>query len=328
MIGHGKYRDIFLYEVTRQDLLFEPKAASGYSVGNVLMFADKRSVALGREFARADDLSAAREYLDQRTRRDAFGDAGHEDQLAPQVNMGNEGLLELTAQIAQRDELLRDLTETLNAQRQDNELLHRQLAKAHERLAVDELKQNELVGDLQYASSENHTIESALERVMEEKYQLEQELAERITELIELNLQNDELRRHLKEPGKPTERVSGQPAMNGAEAARPSYGKQQEAPATDGRVVTMASGGQIHIFHEFPATPKRPLAARAYRAALSALCVCAIAFAAVLVLGAISVVATAQANNITLGAALDLVLKSLYFLAMWQAPYPGVYPSR
>jgi len=316
MIGCGKYRDVYLYEVTEQDLLLKEAAGLDYVAGNVLMFSDKRAIDLGCEFARADDLLSAREYLDQRSQLYASGDVGYEQELATltsQVAQQDTRLSELSEQIALRDELLRDLTESLKSQRQDNELLHGQLVKAQKQLAVDELKQSELVDDLQHISSETYTIEVALERVMEEKFKLEQELAERITELVELNLQNTDLKKQLEKPGGLFGHSSSvsQPEPKSIARKRVVGEVQGGALESDTRVVTMASGKQIHILHEFPATPKRTMRSRAGRLAVSFLRICALALVATLVLGCVSVVATAQANDISLGAALDLIIGSL-----------------
>jgi len=316
MIGCGKYRDVYLYEVTEQDLLLKETAGLAYDAGNVLMFQDKRTIDLGYEFARADDLLSAKEYLDQHAHLDTSSSIERERELsvlATRITQQDTRLEELSEQIAQRDELLRDLAESLNSQRQDNELLHSQLVKAQKQLAVDELKQNELVDDLQHVSSEVYTIEVALERVMEEKFKLEQELAERITELVELDLQNNDLRKQLEQPGSlPGCNVSTQQSKPW-EVAQKRVAKSDhgETAGSDARVVTMASGKQIHIFHEFPTTPKMTLSSHARRLAFSCMRICVLALVATFVLGFVSIVATAQVNDISLGTALDLIIESL-----------------
>ena len=321
MIGCGKYREVYLYEITEQDLLLEHRAGGAYRVGNVLLFANKRSIGLGKELVRADDLMAAKEYLDQRSGQNTPPPDEHEERLASlslQLSQQEGAQQKLMEQIAQRDELLRDLSETLTSLRQDNELLHVQLLKAREKLNDDELKRDELVGDLQNASNETQQIESTLERVMEEKYQLEHELAERITELLELDLQNDDLRKQLVGPGQAAAGAAAGGVQQPQETAPPGAQQPQgtlqpppDGPEQDGRILTMASGKQIHIMHEFPTLPKQGFFARASHMLLTATRIAAILVVAVLVLATASIFATAQVNGISFGAALDLILSSL-----------------
>jgi hypothetical protein len=323
MIGRGKYNDVYLYEVTEQDLLLDDELSTVYHAGTVLMFADRRGIELGGEFARGEDLAAAKEYLDHRGRHDNQQGSEHEIELAAltsQITARDENLQDLTEKIEQRDELLRDLSENLKSQRQDNELLHAQLEQARAQLAVNEIRHNELVGDLQHVSEETHTIESTLERVMEEKFKLEQELAERITELVELDLQNDDLRKQIINPRAllaetaapmplPTTTVS-----DGVAEKLSDHPESETAAAdSDSQVLTMSSGKKIHVLHEFPTAPRQSASSRVSHALGSGLRIAAIALFAVLLLGVASVVTTAQANNISYGEALDLVMKSLGF---------------
>jgi hypothetical protein len=348
MIGRGRQGDVYLYEVTEQDLLLDEGIAAAYRAGNVLMFGDRHNVDLGNEFARAEDLAAAREYLSREDWRSGWQEDEHLSKLTAlksQIDSRDESLRNLTEKIEQRDELLRDLSESLKTQKQDNELLHAQLEWTRTQLAVDELKRNELVDDLQHVSEETHTIESTLERVMDEKFRLEQELAERITDLVELNLQNDDLKRQLLAPPVPPEpnipNIPSIPPAAAQRGAEPSAAGAAFMPGTagaawmataatagemaagaqsldattlgidDSRVFTMASGKKIHVLHEFPAAPKQTAAARVAHAVVSLLRIVAIVIFAALVLGTASVVATAQVNGISFGAALDLIMGSV-----------------
>jgi hypothetical protein len=342
VIGHGRYDGVYLYEVTEQDLLLGIEGATTYHVGNVLMFADKRKVDLGNEFACAEDIAAAKEYLSHERQQSGQAESAPESDrteselaaLTSRITTQDENVRILTEKIEQRDELLRDLSESLKAQKQDNELLHAQLERARTQLAVDEIKQSELVDDLQHVSAETHTIESTLERVMDEKFRLEQELAERITDLVELNLQNDELRKQLLEPaGASAFMAAAEPGMSKPEAttsaARASEARasaampgtevttgdpsdtNNAAPDQDVRVLTMASGKRIHVLHEFPTAPKPTFATRTQRAFILAARVVAIMLFAILLLGVASVFATAQVNGISYGMALDLIVDSI-----------------
>ena len=350
MIGCGKYQGAYLYEVTEQDLLLERCVNTGCSAGTILIFTDKRSIDFGNELARAEGLPAAKEYLDLvacQTRQSCqSGQAHHSgqayqsdlvsseyeqrlDKLTSQISTQDENMRVLNEQISQRDELLRDLAESLSKQKQDNDLLHLQLENAHEQLAADEIKHHELVEDLQHVSSETHTIETAFERVMEEKYQLEQELAERITELVELDLRNNDLQRQLEEPEVSTQKKNLEGAEFQVNAKTRDYSASHDdtAPRSDpkvkadpgaqadpkAQVMTMASGKQIHVLHEFPPTPKQSPITHAGKLVFSLLRLCALVLLAVLVLGAASVFATARVNDISFGAALDLIVKSFNF---------------
>jgi hypothetical protein len=319
VIGRGKYNDVYLYEVTDQDLLLDTGVPVAYHAGNILMFPDRHNVNLGSEFACAEDLTAAKEYLMHGGWQS--GQTEHENDsklaaLASRIRSQDESLRNLTEKIEQRDELLRDLSESLKAQKRDNELLHEQLEQARAQLAADELKHNELVDDLQHVSMETHTIEGTLERVMDEKFRLEQELAERITELVELNLQNDDLKKQLIEPARPSSFTGpAEPAEPAAMDASPDEAEfpsaQDARDAQDARVLTMASGKKIHVLHEFPTAPRQSPAAHAGRVLLSVSRIMAIVLCAILLLSIASVTATAQVNGISYGTALDSIMKSV-----------------
>jgi hypothetical protein len=72
----------------------------------------------------------------------------------------------------------------------------------------------------------------------------------------------------------------------------------------------MASGKQIHIYHEFPRAPKRSLPTRLKLTVGSAVRILIIIVFAALILLATSIFATAQVNDISYGDALDLFLES------------------
>jgi hypothetical protein len=223
-------------------------------------------------------------------------------------------------------------------------LLLGQLERARTQLAVDELKRNEMVDDLQHVSKETHSIESTLEQVMDEKSRLEQELAERITELVELSLQNDDLRKQLVAP-QPTYASDGteaagmgdalgvalatEPEPRAASAAGTgalgsasdaAAGEAGEAAGTNAgaagtggaaEVLTMSSGKKIHILHEFPTPSKHSPTARGVRLLVRMLRAAGVILLMVLLLICASTVATARANGISYGAALDIIIKGI-----------------
>jgi regulator of replication initiation timing len=330
MIGRGKHNDIFLYEITEQDLLIGGGSDVAYSVGNVLMFADKKAVVLGTEFAFADDLDAAKEFLDQKEKQEVASyktrriDKASLD-LRSQIAEKDENLRSLTEKIEQRDELLRDISESLKSQKQENELLHLQLTQAREQLVVDELVRSELVDDLQNVSKDTHTIESTLEHVLEEKYNLEQELAEKITDLVELNLQNDDLRKQLSNPMKAS--LSQSNSLNRVKAPLMDMPAVADTPAvalvsdstpnmktkaySETQVLTMSSGKRIHVLHEFPENIRSGLLAGIRHVLFSFTKIFAVAVVSIALLMVVSVIATAGTNGISHGNALDLILRQL-----------------
>ena len=350
MIGRGKYKHVYLYEVTEQDLLLKNSMGPAYHLGNVLMFADKHNVDFGNEFACADDIDAAKEYLDAEGKVEGStwgGEAQNDNSAAGNANLGagrdtggktiaptehkaqgngstqgnnaphGESIASLTQRIEQRDELLRDLSESLKAQREDNELLHAQLELTRKQLAVGELKHSELVDDLENVSKETHSISSTLERVMEEKFQLESELAEKITELVEVHLQNDDLRRQLEAPMLSTPRATATPiaptelAPQLVQASAAAIIQPQQNLSPDTTVLTMSSGKQIHILHEFPQHSKPAGLSRAGRALLAFFRVAVVLLSLAVITCAAGIVTTASLNDVSYGKALDIILSGV-----------------
>jgi len=341
LIGRGRYKDLYLYEITAQDLLLPEGASNTYRVGNVLIYPDKRHVGLGRELACADDIFAAKEFLDDRgfqgVEHTADNEAEAQDdapaietqaesavesstaystalaeaaRLQEEIHHRDENLLDLNVKIEQRDELLRDLSESLKTQKEDNELLRAVLENTRERVKLDALSREELIDDLEKVSGTTENLGAELERALEEKFTLEQELAERITELLELSLQNEELKSEAL--GLEADRILQQ-----SEPEHDSTGRERSpAPlvlgtfSDENQIVTMASGKQIHIYHEFPRAPKRSLPTRLRLVVGSALRALVIVVFASLVLLAASVFATSRVNDISYGDSLDLFLES------------------
>jgi hypothetical protein len=332
LISRGRHNGLFLYEVTEQDLLLPDYQKGAYRAGNVLIFSDKRNVSLGQELARADDIIAAREYLDSQQQGALIEQTAAEPHpadlaaLTAQLRERDERLQDLTIKIEQRDELLRDLADNLKNQKQDNELLYAILEATRERLAVEEASREELVDDLQQASAETLNIDSTLERVLEEKFKLEQELAESITELMDMNLRYDDLKRHVDsisanseaadtETSQPATAVgaasNGGSSVSTDSATGSAAGSAHGVPNPDSQILTMPSGKQIHIYHEFPSAP-RPSVASRFNLILRGLArSCGFVVLAALVLLATSIFATAKVNGCSFGEALDLLLKSL-----------------
>jgi hypothetical protein len=290
VISRGKHGEYLLYEVTEQDLLLKSEAVAAYRVGNVLIFADRKSIGFGNELARADDIFAAKEYLETSS-----------PQATALTRRFESELEALREKIDQRDELLRDLADNLRIQKVENELLLQRLQESQELIATAELSRSEMVDDLHQVSAETQMMEANLQRTFDEKAQLEQELASRLTEIVELNLLNSELSRQI------------QHADAAGDVGLLAPGSLAAAPeAADGaQVLTMTSGRQVHLYHEFPYTARSGLPGRLSGGVRSVLRIVLVAAAAVAVLLATSVLATAAANQVSLGEALDVLVGSL-----------------
>jgi len=366
MINRGRHNHLHLYEVTKQDLLIPTEKAAGYHPGNVLIFADKKAVDLGNELARADDMATAREYL-----------ANSETLLYEHIQVLESQIKDYTTRIEQRDGLLRDISDDLRYERDTAAFLQKQLDEAQYQLEIEALSKHELVGDLQHVSAETHTVEIALEKTVNEKIRLEQELASHLADLVELNLQNDDLKRQLSSvtgslassppgssppgssppgssppgssppvssppgssppvssPPASSPPASSSPITNASAPASPALdptavqtplfvpehqdGSMRQTtegfgePQEDGRVLTVSSGKQIHIYHEFsvpPARSKRAMASMVLRTILRVIGVVLVVAALSVIL---SVVATAQLNDVSFGEALDLLIKMVF----------------
>ncbi|MDR2493442.1 MAG: hypothetical protein LBD25_08320 [Coriobacteriales bacterium] len=313
MIYKGRNNNLYLYEVTEQDLLVPSELSQQYKAGNVLVFSSKKQVELGQELIRADDMEAAYEFLEN---SDGY--------LYESVKSMQKRIADLEHRIVLRDNLLGELNDDLLSQQETNGVLIAFLKKAQSQLKAGELSRNELVDDLQQVSAETHTIGIALERSLEEKEQLQAELAKLITDLLDLNCQNDDLKRQLSElrtigegdgPQKgpePTSNVQEMPVPHDnmlSKAAVPQLGTCELAVEPYSReraqMVTMTSGKQVHVFHEFGTPPRRSARSWASLTVRMLLRAALITTAVMVTFVLLSVFATAQLNGISIGEALD-----------------------
>lgn len=345
MQKRGRHGQMRLYEVCADDLA-DNAAAAGYSPGNILLFAADSKPELGAELAKADDLAATLEFLGvagyepESPEGPALenyagqrgigaqgggaqglggqgGEAGHDevrDNTAPSASEPENQRLkanirELAERIEQREGLLTDLSETLKSQRQENEILRAMLDESSTELAVNRLTRQELANDLQEASANSLTVETALERVLEEKYQLEQEVALHITDLVELNLENSDLRARLDDlaaaPSATPPAARPSQLTDGQLAAGPTGQTSFEEDGNDTTMV-LPSGKQIIVRHEFPETQSSK-SQRSGSKALAFLRIVLLILLGAVLMAFVSIAATALINGISLREALDLV---------------------
>jgi regulator of replication initiation timing len=254
----------------------------------------------------------------------------------PPAALVDQQINELNHRIEQRDGLLHDLSEQLQQQKEENELLNLMLEHTQSQLMQDAASRDELMDDLQQASSNTYVIENNLERIMEEKFLLEQELAEKITQLMESSMANDDLRRRLdNQPDSNTnetaavandanEVAADEKAVGGSAAVAVANNQQDSAAATfltdnlqvaqppeANQVLTMSGGKQIHIYHEFPVAKRQPLAQiRSFSRGLLQTATILLLFAILTLAG--SVLATSWTNSISYGQALDLIFRNVF----------------
>ncbi|MCL1891053.1 MAG: hypothetical protein FWG00_03415 [Coriobacteriia bacterium] len=312
MINKGRFNNLHLYEVTEQDLLIPTEKSAHYRQGNVLIFADKKNIDFGFELAKADDLTAAQEYL-----------ANSETLMYERIQELEGQIQQLNVGIQQREGLLQDLTADLRHERDISGVLKQELEEAYEKLEVELASRDELVGDLQQASAGTHTVEAALQKTLDEKEKLTQELATHVVDLVDLDLQNKELKRLLEQATKSSEKapaaisVADDTSKNPstlsaaptsvAPLSTPANAASLANAADNSSVLTMSTGKQVHVYHEFSAPPKRGTKALVSGAIRNIVRIGTVVFVAAVVALALSVVATAYLNKVSFGEAFDIL---------------------
>jgi len=316
MIYKGKHVGYYLYELTETDLMWEDCPRNNYQVGNILLFRNKRDIALGSEHVKADDLPTALAYLDA-----GLEFANPTIHSSPEkLALLNQQLAEAQTSIDKRDDLLRDLAADLESQRYSNKMLIAQLESLREQISIEQLSRNEVLGDLEIVSAETYRKEQELQRAIDAKTQLEQELAARICELLELDSANAELQKRLSQHNFATASVpvtdSSRPGGTSQEIQTTAVGSALstqddcELIGSIGQVYTMPTGKQIHVYHEFPLSRSRRRK-RGVSALKGLIRVLGLAILGALLFLAGSVLATARLNDLSLGEALDTTLKAL-----------------
>jgi hypothetical protein len=342
LISRGSQSDIFLFEVTEQDLLDTGGLPVRYRAGDILLFDSREHARLGQEFARADDLASAREFLKEQPTASMSAPKSESSTLNAEIEL-------LKERISQRDGLLIDLSDELRLEREQNELLKLLLEQTEYQIELDAASRDEMIGDLEQASSEHRNATNSLERTLEEKFELEQELAERITELLDLNLQNDDLQRRLEASANKTPKeTAGSAAVSDSapgdsapgdlalgdtllgdlalgdgtlgdalpdsallDTTSSRFTASDSSKIIPGQFLTMSNGKQIHIYHEFPRLPKRSIKQRLLSALAFVLRTVIVVLLAIILVFLGSALATSLANQISFGSAIDLLLRSL-----------------
>lgn len=294
MLYKGKRDGIYFYELTESDLIWDEPKHKHYRVGNVLLFTDKKQIALGLEQVKADDLATAYDYLDGNIHESHSSGPYSPEAFA----LLKEQLERSEAHLQQRDDLLRDLSADLESQRNSNQVLIAQLEHMREQISIEKISRDEVIDDLEVASAETFRKDQELQETLEAKTQLEQELAARICELLELDSANSDLQKRLQEQVMP-ENQAPSPSVNSSEGSMPTA-----------QILTSTSGKQIHVYHEFPSS-KAGIPRRAGSSLGGLLRVIGFILLALLIFVLGSVVATAALNDISLGEALDTTLSIL-----------------
>ena len=343
MLFRGKHHGYYLYELTKTDLIWEESDRLSYQTGNVLLFINKKDVALGLEQVKADDLTTALDYLEGTVEYvEEKHDTHNNEESLKQLLAKSE------AKVLWLDGYLKDLTSDLESQRYSNQLLIAQLESLREQISIEQISRNEVIGDLELVSAETCRIDKELQEAIGAKAKLEQELAARICELIELDSANTDLQKRLNNRSYEEESVAGAappagvasasaatspeitvppntscplPTPQGSPAKNPGSAPPDlqnvtplkggvTAPTPDVQIFTSPTGKQIHVYHEFSTLKGRALRRRI--PALNAVArVVLLLIAGVIILLVGSIAATAHFNNLSLGEALDTTLKTL-----------------
>jgi len=343
MLYLGRHNSLYLYELTTTDLMWEDTPHNSYFIGNVLFYGNKKDVSLGLELAKADDLTTAHLYLESGLSKASLTERiTRESYAALSID-----LADAKAELSSRDTLLDELTTDLEAQRLNNQLLLTQLENMHEQVSIEKITRNEVLGDLQMASAETFRIDRELQKAMDAKDTLEQELAARICELIEMNNFNAELQKRLEEhhrsaalrESKTSEEAAGgataaaetadvdlpeadapsnvassnasADALAGALAkAQTKVSEHDRSPAI-AQVYTMPDGKELQIYHDFPLSQGR-VKKRGVAVFKGVLRGAVLVIVAIVMQIAGSAIATAFLNNVSIGEGLDITFKSFF----------------
>lgn|GEM_PF-1820784 len=312
----GKYNGCYLYELTDTDLLWDDTGYKRYQVGNIILFNSKRSVALGAELGKADDLATALAYLDVDPEHASLAQSAGQEPFAELQRQ----LIETRSIIDNRDGLLRELVADLDSQRNSNKVLIAQLESLREQISIERVSRNEVMDDLEVVSAETLRKDMQLQDAIDAKARLEQELAARICDLLELDSANSDLQKRLEQGagvdsaastfhGQPVE-VSRTEISDITSANIDSSSVQLQLQSSYGHVYTMPSGKQVHLYHEFPQSKgsllkRLPLLLRGLVRVLGLV----IIGLGLFFIG--SILATAMLNDLSLGESLDYTLRAV-----------------
>ena len=298
MLYKGKRNGYYLYELTETDLIWEECDQELYHVGDVLLFASKKDIALGLELVKADDLPTALDYLEgavEYTEAPSTASLGATDQLRAQLTQSE-------TKSAWLEGLLHELTADLESQRYSNQMLIAQMENLREQLNIEQVSRSEVIDDLESMSAETFKKDKELQEVIDAKILLEQELAARICELLELDAANADLQKRLE-----SQVFEEMPPV--VEDASDTHASAIKLGVSDAQVLTSPSGKQILINHEFP-RPEGRARRRGFFAFGGLARVALLVVLGVVVFLAGSVIATAELNDLSLGESLDITLKT------------------
>jgi len=309
-----------LYELTERDLAY--LVDHNYHAGNILIFSPDTKAKLGREIGRANNLNAAEQYLASLS----------ENPMAP--------LVPATAGAPQeKDGILSELVgryEKLHREEigqyemriegliRENEELQKSNAEKSKRVEElsflslqNDIEREELLNDLKEVS--NTTAIKALEeldnlriRIVELETHLafeKNKYASLDSAAVLLSAENSVLEHELKEAYEliRTTREAGTDMGAAARAGTFTATSENEQEL----ILTNASGGVIHIYHEFPPIPKQSIRKRLFSQARHA----AIVVVGILLVAYIfylnSLIASMQASGIDVASYSQALLERI-----------------
>lgn len=269
-----------------------------------MIFPEEKSVSFGSELTLAKDIFVAKEHLQ---------DGG--SQIIALVQQYSTQIETLQLQINQRDELLRDLSDKLRRKNTENVSLRNNLLEAQDIIATVELSRDEMIVDLTQVSVDTQLLEANLQHAITEKTLLESELASRLTEIVELNMLNNELESQiLRENSDRDDNTTLFDRSDTQELTTSVLGsiqKDKETQAGMSQSLSLSSGREVYIRHQFSGHLRHNLADKVITALRQSCCITLVIVSLLVMIIAASIFVTAAINRSTAGEALDVLITRL-----------------
>ncbi len=273
MTNQGEHKDCFLNEISEPDMLLTAESKLMCRSGAVLVITNKKSLGLVDEPARVEDVFNADEYLQDANLQALV--------LAPHYKLQVEAL---KLKLNQRDELLRELSETVKSSKAENDQLRDELQAARDNIAKSELRFNETLEDLARVSLDIQMFEANLQNVIEDKTALQAELASKVTEAVELSLLNSDLKKQLR---------------------------QRNPESMPSAILIDDTLGQVLIGRQFSKQLDHDIAGKVVTALRLSCYVSFVIFLSLAMMLVTSIIATAAMKDVSAGEALDALISRL-----------------